>query len=186
MANFDFEPLPLSGVVLVRSRKFDDERGFFMETYKEQAFRDGGIDSVFVQDNHSMSTARGTLRGLHFQTPPFAQAKLVRVQRGSIFDVAVDLRRQSQTFGKWCGAKLTARGGEQLFVPRGFAHGFCTLEEDTEVLYKVDDVYAPSHDAGLAWNDPILSIDWPMAGADIITSQKDARLPPFSTFQSPF
>jgi dTDP-4-dehydrorhamnose 3,5-epimerase len=186
MSNFSSENLSIAGVILVRPRRFADSRGFFMETYKAPDFAELGIDTVFTQDNHSLSTRRGTIRGLHFQTPPRAQAKLVRVVSGSVFDVAVDLRRAGPTYGKWCGATLTAAGGEQLFIPRGFAHGFCTLEDDTEVLYKVDDVYAPANDAGLSWSDPALANQWPVPAADVLTSDKDARLPGLASFASPF
>jgi len=186
MANFTRRALALPDVILIEPRKFSDPRGFFMETYSASAFRELGIDCVFVQDNQSLSARRGTLRGLHFQTPAHAQAKLVRVLRGSIFDVAVDLRVGSSSFGKWCAATLTASGGEELFVPRGFAHGFCTLEPNVEVAYKVDDIYAPDCDSGLLWNDTTLAIDWPIAADEILVSEKDAKLPTFSGFSSPF
>jgi dTDP-4-dehydrorhamnose 3,5-epimerase len=186
MANFKSRVMKIPGVILVEPRKFSDARGFFMETYSAPAFRDLGVDCVFVQDNQSLSTRRGTIRGLHFQTPPYAQAKLVRVLRGSIFDVAVDLRSGSPSYGKWCGARLTASGGEQIFVPRGFAHGFCTLEPDVEVAYKVDDVYAPDCDCGLVWDDSALAIDWPLPAREIVVSEKDAALPGFAGFSTPF
>lgn len=186
IGNFKHKLFELPGLVLLTPRKFVDSRGFFMETYSAPAFRELGIDCVFVQDNQSLSTRRGTIRGLHFQTPPHAQAKLVRVLRGSIFDVAVDLRVQSPTYGRWCAATLTASGGEQLFLPRGFAHGFCTLEPDVEVAYKVDDVYAPECDAGLVWNDPTLAIAWPFSGDEIALSEKDAALRRLAGFSSPF
>ena len=184
--NFTSERLAIPDVVLVRSRKFRDARGYFVETYVEPAFRALGVACRFVQDNHSMSASRGTIRGLHFQTPPHAQAKLVRVLRGSIFDVAVDLRRNSPTYGRWCAATLSADGGEALFIPAGFAHGFCTLEPDAEVAYKVDNVYAPECDGGLKWDDPALAIAWPLPHADILVSEKDGRLPSFMNFASPF
>ena len=149
MSNFAVTPLELEGVLLIVPRRRVDARGYFVETYRADVFRDLGIAADFVQDNQSLSAQRGTIRGLHFQTPPAAQAKLVRVIRGAIFDVAVDLRRGSPSFGRWCAATLTAEGGEQIFIPRGFAHGFCTLEPDTEVAYKVDGYYAPEHDSGL-------------------------------------
>jgi dTDP-4-dehydrorhamnose 3,5-epimerase len=185
MAGFTARSLDVPEVRLVSSRRFADARGFFMETYSAPDFFELGIDSVFVQDNHSLSLQKGTVRGLHFQRPPKAQAKLVRVLKGAIFDVAVDLRIGSPTYGRWCGATLTAAGGEQLFVPRGFAHGYCTLESDVEVAYKVDDVYAPDCDAGIFWNDPDLKIEWPVAGAAAV-SEKDAALPSFAGLASPF
>jgi len=186
MLKFTAEPLALLEVLLIKPRKFADSRGFFMETYSAPAFAELGVMAAFVQDNHSMSIKRGTVRGLHFQTPPRAQAKLVRVARGAVFDVAVDLRRDSPSYGVWTAATLTAEGGEQLFIPRGFAHGFCALADNTEVLYKVDDVYAPDCDTGLFWDDPDIAIDWPVARAEVLTSDKDARLPAFAGFVSPF
>ncbi len=186
MSNFTVEPLGLSGALLIRPRKFADSRGFFMETYSAPAFAESGVTAVFVQDNHSLSTRRGTIRGLHFQIPPRAQAKLVRVVRGAVFDALVDLRRASPTYGEWRGATLTAGGGEQLFVPRGFAHGFCALEPNTEVLYKVDNVYAPECDAGLFWADPTLAVEWPVPPQEALVSDKDAGLPAFADFISPF
>lgn len=157
-----------------------------METFSRKDFEQLGIECDFVQDNQSLSARRGTVRGLHFQRPPHPQAKLVRVIRGAAFDVAVDLRRGSPTFKRWCGTTLTAEKGNQLFVPRGFAHAFCTLESDTEVAYKVDDYYAPEYDAGLIWNDPELGIDWPIAAQEAILSEKDVKLPPLADFESPF
>ena len=139
-----------------------------------------------MQDNQSFSAKRGTIRGLHFQLPPAAQAKLVRVLHGSVYDVAVDLRVGSPTYGRWKGETLTADGGEQLFVPRGFAHAFCTLEPDTIVAYKVDEFYAPASDSGLIWNDPALAIDWPVAPQDVVLSDKDLKLGRFADFVSPF
>lgn len=186
MSKFAFEPLAIPAVVLIRPKKFGDARGYFMETWSQEAFAAAGIDAVFVQDNQSLSAARGVVRGLHFQTPPAAQAKLVRVLRGAIFDVAVDIRVGSPSYGRWCAATLTAEGAEQLFVPRGFAHGFCTLEPGTEVTYKVDGPYAPGTEGGLIWNDPELAIDWPIAAAEVQLSGKDAILPGFSGFSSPF
>lgn len=186
MSKFAFEPLAIPAVVLIRPKKFGDARGYFMETYSTEAFAAAGIDAVFVQDNQSLSAARGVVRGLHFQAPPAAQAKLVRVLKGAIFDVAVDIRVGSPSYGKWCAATLTAEGAEQLFVPRGFAHGFCTLEPDTEVVYKVDGPYAPGAEGGIAWNDPTLAIDWPVAAAEAQLSGKDTVLPRFADFVSPF
>ena len=184
--NLQIEQCDLQGVVLCRPRKFADSRGYFMETYDQLTYAKAGISCVFVQDNQSRSARRGTIRGLHFQTPPEPQSKLVRVLHGSIFDVAVDLRRGSATYGRFCAATLTADGGEQLFVPVGFAHGFCTLEPDTEVAYKVDRFYAPACDAGLRWDDLALCIPWPVDPADVTVSCKDAELPGFKTFVSPF
>ncbi len=183
---FQFTPQALSGVVLIVPRRFADERGYFSETFSDQAYAENGVAATFIQDNHSYSALAGVVRGLHFQTPPHAQAKLVRVVRGSVFDVAVDLRAGSPTYGKWCGAKLSASGGEQYFIPRGFAHGFCTLEPDTEFVYKVDGYYTPHSEAGLRFDDPDLAIDWPVTSADALLSAKDASLPAFRDFHSPF
>jgi len=180
------ERLSIEAVILVKPKKFGDARGYFLESYNARAFAEAGIDVTFVQDNQSLSVQRGTIRGLHFQTPPEQQAKLVRVLKGSIFDVAVDLRRGSQTYGRWCAATLTGEGAEQVFIPRGFAHGFCTLEPDTEVAYKVDGFYAPACDAGLRWDDPDIGIDWPVGASDAILSEKDMKLPSFAGFVSPF
>ncbi len=186
MNKFAFEPLAIPAVILVRPKKFGDARGYFMETWSAEAFAAAGIGAVFVQDNQSLSGTRGVVRGLHFQAPPVPQAKLVRVLKGSIFDVAVDLRQGSPSYGRWCGATLTAEGAEQLFVPHGFAHGFCTLEPGTEVAYKVDGPYAPECEGGLAWNDPALAIDWPIAAGEAQLSGRDAALPGFAGFASPF
>jgi dTDP-4-dehydrorhamnose 3,5-epimerase len=170
----------------LRPRRFQDARGYFSETYNERTVAEAGIVARFVQDNQSYSAVRGTIRGLHFQLPPAAQAKLVRVLRGSVYDVAVDLRTGSPTYGRWEGATLTAEGGEQLFVPRGFAHGFCTLEPDTAVAYKVDAFYAPASDSGLIWNDAALAIDWPVRRGEAVLSDKDLKLGGFAEFRSPF
>jgi dTDP-4-dehydrorhamnose 3,5-epimerase len=164
-------------VKLIVPKRFTDERGFFSETWSDRWFRREIADVALVQDNQSVSTKRGTLRGLHFQKPPFDQAKLVRVVRGSIFDVAVDIRKGSPTFGRHVAARLDALEGAQLWVPSGFLHGFCTLEDDTEVLYKVSSYYSASHDAGVIWHDPNLGIDWPVDKASVVLSEKDQRLP---------
>ncbi|MDR3439721.1 dTDP-4-dehydrorhamnose 3,5-epimerase [Telmatospirillum sp.] len=164
-------------VRIVTPRRFEDHRGFFSETFNARAFAEAGLPSDFVQDNHSLSRPKGTVRGLHFQIPPFAQAKLVRVVRGSILDVAVDLRRASATFGKSVAVVLTALEGNQLFIPVGFAHGFCTLESDTEVLYKVTAPYSAADDRGLLWNDPDLAIDWPVPADLAVLSEKDKNHP---------
>jgi dTDP-4-dehydrorhamnose 3,5-epimerase len=186
MANVALEPHEIDGVAVVHPKKFVDARGYFVETYNARTYVDAGIAATFVQDNQSLSVERGTIRGLHFQLPPEPQAKLVRVIQGAIFDVAVDLRRGSPTYGRWCAAKLTAEGGEQLFVPRGFAHGFCTLEPDTIVAYKVDGYYAPACDSGFRWDDPVLDIAWPVPPDRVIVSEKDAKLGGFAGFDSPF
>ncbi len=147
---------------------------------------DHGIDVIFRQDNHSYSQPVGTLRGLHFQTPPHAQAKLVRCVRGSIWDVAVDLRAGSPTFGVWTAATLSADNGDQLFIPAGFGHGFITLEPNCEVIYKVDDHYAPECDGGIAWNDPTIALPWPLPPGGPVLSDKDRRLPALADWNSPF
>ena len=176
----------IPGVLLLTGRYFNDARGYFVETYSVRAARDAGLMAEFVQDNQALSLKRGTVRALHFQVPPKGQAKLVRVLRGSVYDVAVDLRAGSPSYGRWIAATLTARGGEQIFVPRGFAHGYCTLEDETEVAYKVDDYYAPDCERGIAWNDPILNIGWPVSAVDAVLSDKDRKLPRFADFASPF
>jgi dTDP-4-dehydrorhamnose 3,5-epimerase len=173
-------------VTKITPRRFADARGWFAETYQRERFRAAGIDAEFVQDNHSYSAPAFTLRGIHFQTPPHAQAKLVRCLRGRIWDVAVDLRAGSPTYAQWAAAELTAEHGEQLYVPAGFGHAFLTLEPDCEVAYKVDDFYAPECDGGIAWSDPDLAIPWPLEGAQPQLSGKDAGLPAFKDFASPF
>ena len=177
MKALEISGLAIVEVKLIRPPRFEDSRGWLFESWNRRTFAACGIDMDFVQDNGSFSRMRGTIRGLHYQNAPRAQAKLVRAVRGSIFDVAVDLRRSSPTFGRFAAATLTAESGEQMFVPAGFAHGFCTLELDTEVAYKISDFYAPEHEAGIAWNDPQIGIDWPLGGAEPILSEKDARLP---------
>ncbi|MEO8811393.1 MAG: dTDP-4-dehydrorhamnose 3,5-epimerase [Caulobacteraceae bacterium] len=173
-------------VRLIAMRRFGDERGWFSETWNARAYAADGIHAGFVQDNHSLSRDKGVLRGLHFQRPPHAQAKLVRCPRGAIWDVAVDVRKASPTFGHWVGAELSAANGLALFVPEGFAHGFLTLESDTEVHYKVTDFHAPDCEGGVIWNDESLSLPWPTDGAAPILSAKDALLPPLTGFESPF
>jgi len=160
---------------LIKPKVFADQRGFFLESYSQRSFEENGIDAHFVQDNHSLSAAKGVLRGIHFQKDPYAQAKLVRVVKGSVFDVLVDLRKDSPTFGAWEGFTLSAENFLMLFIPRGFGHGFCTLEDNTEFLYKTDNFYAPESDAGVIWNDPDLKIDWPVEKP--ILSEKDEKLP---------
>ena len=176
----------IEGVLVIEPRVFGDARGYFFESFNARDFAaQTGVDVHFVQDNESRS-CHGVVRGLHFQAPPAAQAKLVRVLKGAIFDVAVDIRLGSPSYGRWCAATLTAEGAEQLYVPRGFAHGFCTLEPGTEVVYKVDGSYAPETEGGIAWNDPGLAIDWPVTVAEAQLSGKDAILPGFTGFVSPF
>jgi dTDP-4-dehydrorhamnose 3,5-epimerase len=186
MSSFTVEPLALAGALLIKPRIFSDNRGEFFEAFRLDIFKNIGVPAEFVQDNQSLSRSVGTIRGLHFQLPPAPQAKLVRVAHGAIFDVAVDLRHGSATFGKWCGATLTAGEGAMLFLPHGFAHGFCTLEPDTVVTYKVDGYYSAAHDAGIRWDDPDIAIDWPVAADRVVLSQKDAALPPLSKFTTPF
>ena len=175
-----------AGVTLLRPRRFADERGWFVETYNRRGAEAAGIADVFVQDNHSLSRPVGTVRGLHFQCPPHAQAKLVRCARGRILDVAVDLRDGSPTFGRHVAAELTAENGYQLYIPVGFAHGFATLEPDSEVIYKVSDLYAPECDGGIAWDDPTIAICWPLPPGGPVLSPKDATLPRLDGFASPF
>lgn len=171
--------LDIPEVCLISPKRFYDERGYFSEVYSEAAFREIGIETRFVQDNQSFSRDKGVVRGLHFQIPPFAQAKLIRVLRGSIFDVVVDLRPESPSFGRSISAILSAEDGTQLFVPEGFAHGLCTLEPDTEIFYKVTAPYAPDCDRGLLWHDPYLEIDWPVDRAAAIVSPRDRTHPRF-------
>lgn len=177
-AELTVKSLPvLQDVKLIETPRFGDSRGFFSETYNLRAFARAGIDATFVQDNHSLSAARGTLRGLHFQTPPLAQDKLVRVTRGRILDVVVDIRNGSPTFGKHASAILSAQNGLQIFVPVGFAHGLVTLEDDTEVVYKVSNFYSAEHDRGLLWSDPALGIDWNLGENIPALSEKDLHHP---------
>lgn len=168
-------------VKLIRMRRHEDERGFFSETYSARSLAASGITAAFVQDNHSFSAQAGTVRGLHFQIPPHAQAKLVRVARGAVLDVAVDLRVGSPTFGRHVAATLSAQEWNMLFIPEGFAHGFCTLSAETEVVYKSTRFYEPTHDRGIAWDDPALGIDWPVEPARAIVSAKDRSLPGFAS-----
>ena len=173
------------GVILIEPKRFGDHRGFFAETYSCRTYASLGVNVAFVQDNHSLSAAVGTVRGLHFQAPPHAQAKLVRCGRGAIFDVAVDIRLGSPTYGKWAGFTLSAENGAQLYVPAGFAHGFVTLEADSEIVYKCSDYYAPEAEGALRWDDPAIGIEWPIIG-DAILSEKDANAPLLADLCSPF
>jgi dTDP-4-dehydrorhamnose 3,5-epimerase len=164
-------------VKILQPNKIGDHRGFFSETFNARLLKEAGLVFEFVQDNHSLSANRGVVRGLHFQLPPFAQDKLVRVVRGGILDVAVDIRRNSPTFGRHITAVITAENWKQILVPIGFAHGFVTLEDNTEVIYKVTNLYSPQHDRGLRWNDPALGIDWGIEEAKATLSDKDKRQP---------
>jgi len=172
--------------VLIAPRRFGDDRGWFMETYSEGAAAKAGIHHGFVQDNQSLSIPVGTVRGIHFQTPPHAQAKLVRCVRGAIIDYAVDLRRGSQTYGQHVSAELSADNGLQLYVPVGYGHAFVTLHPNTEVAYKVSDVYAPQCDGGIVWNDSDLGIEWALPASGAVLSDKDKFLPRLCEFDSPF
>lgn len=176
----------ISGLILVEPRKFGDHRGFFSETYNRRRLAEQGFDLEFVQDNHSLSAERGVVRGLHFQSPPHAQDKLVRVVRGAVLDVVVDLRKGSPSFGDHAAVELSAENWRQLLVPKGFAHGFVTLEPETEMIYKVTDYYAPEHDHGILWNDPDLGIDWPVAAEAARLSDKDRAQPRLAGIESPF
>jgi dTDP-4-dehydrorhamnose 3,5-epimerase len=182
----DVETTAIADVLVLRPKKHGDHRGFFSEVFKSDVLAAHGVDLPWVQDNHSMSAARGVVRGLHFQTAPFAQAKLLRVVRGAIFDVAVDIRVGSPTFGRHVGVELSADNWAQLYVPIGFAHGFCTLTSDTEVIYKVTAPYAPAHEGGLPWSDPDLAIDWPITPQEATLSPRDTQWPAFKDFVSPF
>lgn len=171
---FHFFPLAIPEVILVEPQRFGDQRGFFMETYQYDTFAANGITPRFVQDNYSRS-ARGVLRGLHYQLDPFAQGKLLLVVAGEIFDVAVDIRRGSPTFGQWVGEILSAENGRMLYVPPGFAHGFCVLSETADLTYKATDIYQPESEGGIIWNDPHIGIEWPITNPTL--SGKDLKLP---------
>ncbi|WP_018700277.1 dTDP-4-dehydrorhamnose 3,5-epimerase [Amorphus coralli] len=173
----EIEATAIPDVMIVRPRRHGDHRGFFSEVYRDDVFRDAGLPVDWVQENHSHSSAKGTVRGLHFQFPPVAQDKLVRVVRGAVFDVAVDMRHSSPTFGRFVAQELSADNGLQLFVPKGFAHGFCSLTSNVEIVYKVTAFYSPDHDAGFAWDDPDIGIDWPVDPGEAVLSDKDRDLP---------
>lgn len=175
-----------TSVQLLATRRYADDRGWFSETYSAPKLTEVGINTTFIQDNHSFSAHRGTIRGIHFQSPPYAQAKLVRCARGRILDFAVDLRRGSPTFGRHVAAELSSENGQQLYVPIGFGHAFVTLEDNTEVIYKVSATYAPSCDGGIIWNDPEIGIDWPLPEAGAVLSDKDKSLQTLAGFDSPF
>jgi dTDP-4-dehydrorhamnose 3,5-epimerase len=173
----NFQPLAIPDIVKITPARFGDSRGYFSEVFKDRWFRDNIADVSFVQDNQSLSAVAGTIRGLHFQLEPFAQGKLVRAIAGAIFDVAVDIRTGSPTYGQWVGAELSAENGDQLWIPAGFAHGFATLTPDTIIHYKVTAPYSAADDRGLLWNDPAIGINWPVAEKDAILSEKDAKQP---------
>jgi dTDP-4-dehydrorhamnose 3,5-epimerase len=178
-------PSPLLPLIIIPDRRVDN-RGWFSETFHHGRLRDLGIVCNFVQENQSNSTRRGTLRGFHFQSPPAAQAKLISVSHGRILDVAVDIRRNSPTFGRYVSVDLSSDNGKQLFVPIGFAHGFVTLEDEVCVTYKVSDYYAPSREGGIRWTDPDIGFPWPFKAADIIKSEKDGQLPLLKDLESQF
>lgn len=180
------KPTGLPGLVEVTPARFGDARGFFAETYNRARLAEHGITTEFVQDNHSLSAQVGTVRGLHFQAPPHAQAKLVRCGRGALFDVAVDIRKGSPTYGKWFGVELTFENGKQLMIPAGFAHGFVTRAPDTEIIYKCSDVYAPETEGALRFDDADIGIDWQMGDLAPVLSDKDAAAGGFAGFDSPF
>jgi dTDP-4-dehydrorhamnose 3,5-epimerase len=171
-----FTPLAIPDVVIIAPDVYSDDRGFFFESYQRARFSEHGITNEFVQDNHSRS-ARGVVRGLHFQLEPFAQGKLVRVIQGAIYDVAVDIRQESATFGKWVGERLDTQNRHMLYIPPGFAHGFCALEDNTEILYKASRIYSPARERGLAWDDPDIGIKWPVIEGGPSLSEKDRAYP---------
>lgn len=170
--------------LILEPKIFGDHRGFFMESYNAKVFEELGLSYTFIQDNHSLSANAGTLRGLHYQLPPYAQTKLVRAVRGAIYDVIVDIRKGSPTYGKWQSFILTEENKRQLLVPKGFAHGFCTLVKNTEVIYKVDNYYSADHDRGIQWNDAQLNIDWPVK--EPILSGKDSHHPTLDNAENTF
>ncbi|WP_027180077.1 dTDP-4-dehydrorhamnose 3,5-epimerase [Maridesulfovibrio bastinii] len=180
----NFTETGFPGLLVMEPKVFRDDRGFFLETYNKKKFQENGPDVEFIQDNHAYSGGRGVLRGLHFQLPPYAQAKLVWVTRGAVVDVVVDLRKGSPTYLKYYRIELSAENFRRLFVPRGFAHGYETLSEETEFMYKVDAPYAPDHEGGIRWDDPALSIPW--KAENPILSGKDSVLPFLSEFDTPF
>ena len=182
----DVEQTALPGVLLLAPRRFGDTRGFFSESYNRARMAEHGITIDFMQDNHSMSAQVGTVRGLHFQSPPHTQDKLVRCGRGALFDVAVDIRKGSPTYGQWVGYELSFENGRQLLVPKGFLHGFATREPDTEICYKCSDYYAPECDGAVRFDDPEIGIDWDMGDTQAMLSEKDAAAPLLKDFDSPF
>lgn len=181
-----FRPLSLAGAYEILPDQFKDSRGFFSETYNAATFSENGIDLDFVQDNHSFSAQKGVLRGLHFQTPPFAQDKLVRVTRGRVFDVLVDIRKGSPTYKKWLGIEVSADKWNQVLIPKGFAHGFVTLEENTEFLYKVSALYSKECDRSVRFDDPTIGIKWPLAAHELLLSDKDKEAPLLDDIENSF
>jgi dTDP-4-dehydrorhamnose 3,5-epimerase len=181
----NFTPTEIEGVVIIEPNVFGDSRGYFLESFNQKLFESFVGPITFVQDNESKSV-RGVLRGLHFQRPPFDQAKLVRCISGCVLDIAVDIRKGSSTFGKYIGIELTAENKRQLFIPKGFAHGFAVLSDEAIFAYKVDNYYSPTHDDGIAWNDPEIGIDWQLAEKEIMLSAKDKLLKPLSESGTPF
>lgn len=179
----EIEQTDLPDVLIITPQRHGDSRGFFSESWNRGRLREAGLDIDFVQDNHSLSAKKGTLRGLHYQSPPDAQAKLVRCGRGALFDVAVDIRKGSPTYGEWVGVELSFENGRQLFIPEGFLHGFVTLTDDCEIIYKCSDYYAPDSDGAVRWDS--CGIDWPLEGTPVL-SDKDAEAISFDAFQTPF
>ena len=177
----EIERTAIDGVLILRPQKFEDERGFFAPVFRGDDLKAAGVAHGWVQENQSLSVRKGTIRGLHFQKPPFAQAKLVRVVRGAALDVCVDIRPGSATFGRHVAVELTAHNMSQVYVPTGFAHGFCTIEDNTEVLYKVSSQWSPPHEAGLLWCDPDLAITWPVSALDAVIVERDSSLPTLAT-----
>ena len=180
-----FVNTPIEGLVIIEPTLFGDDRGYFLESYNKKEFEKAIGEISFVQDNESKSS-KGVLRGLHFQKPPYAQAKLVRCIEGKVLDVAVDIREGSETFGQHVTVELTGENKKQVFIPRGFAHGFLVLSESAIFAYKVDNSYAPTHDAGIRWDDSLLNIQWGVSESDVLVSEKDAKLPVFLEFETPF
>ena len=180
-----FTKTSIEGIVIIDPTVFGDNRGYFLESYNEKEFKEVIGNVSFVQDNESKSS-KGVLRGLHFQKPPFAQAKLVRCIEGKVLDVVVDIRKNSKTYGQHFTTELSGENKKQVFIPRGFAHGFLVLSESAIFAYKVDNTYAPEHDAGIRWNDPIVNIPWGLSESEVLVSKKDAQLPFFTEFDSPF
>jgi len=176
----------LTGVIIITPARFGDHRGFFSESYSAKVLAEHGITTQFVQDNHSLSMIQGTIRGLHFQAPPYAQDKLVRCGRGALFDVAVDIRNGSPTYGQWFGTELSFENGKQMLVPAGFAHGFVTRTQDTEIIYKCSDYYAQEAEGSIAWDDATIGIDWGLGGIPPVLSEKDANAPSLADLNSPF